>query len=154
MPWFWPFSKNTQPVLSVKPELVAEVVAEAIAEAVAVTTSVATPVAVATPVVTPVPFSLRSSCSYNTCGVPSAYCLPFALFSLWKRNEPVTAPLQSEPVALQSEPVALQSEPAAAPLQSESVTVVNESVAPLDSEILANPQLKIRPVEPPLSVSS
>ena len=145
MPWFWPFSKNTQPVLSVKPELVAEAVAEAIAVAQAVTTSVATPVV--TPVVTPVPFSLHSSCSYNTCGVPSAYCLPFALFSLWKRNEPVTAPLQSEPAALQSEPVT-------APLQSESVTVVNESVAPLDSEILANPQLKIRPVEPPLPVSS
>ena len=123
MSWFWPFFKNTQPVLTDKPDLVAEVVA--------VSTSVATPVV--TPVVTPVPFSLRSSCSYNTCGVPSAYCVPFALFSLWKRNEPATAPLQTEPVV--------------APLQT-------EPVAPLDSEILANPQLKIRPVEPPLPVSS
>ena len=136
MSWFWPFSKNTPPV-STEP----------------VATGVATPIVmpvsapVAAPVATPVD-ALKAvveaanvstsvtkpvSTLLDNLVTTLSPCLPCKIFSFWKQNEPAVAALASEPVAL--------------PLTSDPVTVVNESAA-LDSEILANPQLKIRPVEP------
>lgn len=120
MPWFWPFSKNTPPVST-----------EPVAEPVVGT--------VATPIVMPV--TKPVSTLLDNLVTTFSPCLPCKFFSFWKQNEPAVAALASEPVVL---PVA---EPVPVPLTSDSVTVVNESAA-LDSEILANPQLKIRPVEP------
>ena len=120
MSWFWPFSKNTPPVPT-----------EPVAEPVSTT--------VATPIVMPVAANVSAPVStlLDNLVTTLSPCLPCKFFSFWKQNEPAVAALASESVA----------EPVPVALTSDHVTVVNESAA-LDSEILANPQLKIRPVEP------
>ena len=103
MSWFWPFRKNT--------ELPANV---------ASLTSGSTPKPSPMNSEEKVPASLRVSCSYATCGVPNAGCLPVALFSclpfgsFWQKKVPEL--LSSLPLEIRS------------PDSETQVKVVNESV--------------------------
>ena len=103
MPWFWPFRKNTEPSVRNKatpeaePKLLVSSATTADPEVLPVSSPAvepgalpvalpgALPVAlpgalpVAEPVASPLPDSLKRSCAFVACGVPSASCLPVAL---------------------------------------------------------------------------
>ena len=128
MSWFWPFSKNTPPVPT---EPVATGVATTIV--MPVSAPVAMPVDALKATLEAAKVSAPVSTLVDKVVTTLSPCLPCKFFSFLKQSQPVVAALASESVPL--------------PLTSDPVTVVNESAA-LDSEILANPQLKIRPVEP------
>lgn len=99
MPWFWPFRKNTEPSVPNKatpeaePKLLVSSATTADPEVLPVSSPAvepgALPVAlpgalpgalpVAEPGASPLPDSLKRSCAFAACGVPSASCLPVAL---------------------------------------------------------------------------
>ena len=109
MSWFWPFRKNT--------ELPASVVS---------LTSGSTPKPSPVNSEEKVPASLRVSCSYATCGVPNAACLPVALFSclpfgsFWQKKVPES--LSNPPLEIRS---------ISSPDSETLVTAVNETEEPV-----------------------
>lgn len=127
MSWFWPFRKNTEPPASVGSVTVGstpEPSPAVVNDPAAPSTEPSSVLVAENSSEKKVPASLQASCAFATCGVPSAYCVPFALsFCLpsglsGSKDVKVPEPLASPPLEIRS-------------VSETVVTAVNESEAPV-----------------------
>lgn len=125
MSWFWPFRKNTEPPASVGSVTVGstpEPSPAVVNDPAAPSTEPSSVLVAENSSEKKVPASLQASCAFVTCGVPSAYCVPFALSSclpfgpFWSTEKKVAEPLATPPLEIRS------------PESETQVKVVNETV--------------------------